>query len=228
MGQSLRVLSNFCLLWSLRLCSVFDAHRKKEAAVRSPTSDVVTLEMLCYYWCMTISLKMKRKIAHALRHAPEQHGLTLDAAGRAELLDFSEAMGLTLEQILTVVEEDDKERFGVSETHIWARQGHSIAVQQELRVAEDVTVLFHGTKRDVLSKIQEEGLSPRGRQHVHMSVDEDTAVKVAARRSGESVILRIDAAAMMQEGFTIWVSDNGVFLADKVPPKFFLKISDVL
>jgi len=51
----------------------------------------------------------------------------------------------------------------------------------------------------------------------------DTAFKVG-KRHGKPVILEIEASRMAQEGFTFFVSDNDVWLAEVVPPRFLKQV----
>lgn len=80
-------------------------------------------------------------------------------------------------------------------------------------------MLYHGTVDRFLEAILREGLTPQNRHHVHMSPTFETATAVGPRR-GKPVILEIDAAAMATAGHTFFVSGNGVWLADHVPPAF--------
>ncbi len=57
------------------------------------------------------------------------------------------------------------------------------------------------------------------RHHVHLSPDPDTARRVGARR-GPPVILIIRAGEMRTAGHLFFVSENGVWLVDTVPPAF--------
>lgn len=52
------------------------------------------------------------------------------------------------------------------------------------------------------------GLEPRGRRHVHLSRDVETARRVGARR-GSPAVLRLDASGMAATGATFWLSTNG-------------------
>jgi putative RNA 2'-phosphotransferase len=57
-----------------------------------------------------------------------------------------------------------------------------------------------------------EGLRPGPRQLVHLSADEETAVKVG-RRHGKPVVLFVDAAGMAAAGKEFFLSENGVWMA---------------
>src|SRR5690554_858562 len=89
---------------------------------------------------------------------------------------------------------------------IRAAQGHSVAV------ARPATV-FHGTARGNLDAIFATGLISGRRQHVHLSSDEEAAIKVCA------LVLRVNTAAMHADGLIFWRADNSVWLTDTVPPE---------
>lgn len=164
-----------------------------------------------------------KRLAFVLRHRPDSVGLALDpeAVPRLEAL----AAGLGVEsrpELLEVVETgDDKGRFALSVDGLRVRacQGHSVAVDLGLVACEPPAQLSHGTVARNLAAIGVEGLRPMGRTHVHLSVDEETARRVGARR-GEPCVLRVDSGAMAREGFTFHRSDNWVWLTDAVPPRF--------
>jgi putative RNA 2'-phosphotransferase len=60
----------------------------------------------------------------------------------------------------------------------------------------------------------------RGRRHhVHLSRETETARKVGARH-GKPFVFAIDALAMHADGWDFWVSENGVWLVDEVPPAY--------
>jgi putative RNA 2'-phosphotransferase len=54
---------------------------------------------------------------------------------------------------------------------------------------------------------------------VHLSADVTTARAVGARR-GRPAVLRVDAAAMHAAGLVFYRATNGVWLTDRVPPRF--------
>ena len=161
-----------------------------------------------------------------LRHQPETIGLSLDANGRAdidELLRLSAAHGRPLTRALLdeVIATNDKQRFVLSEdgTKIRANQGHSIFVDLGLTPVAPPPVLFHGTATRFLEVIQQRGLLKGSRQHVHLSPDEPTAIKVG-QRHGKPVVLKVAADRMQMAGHQFYRSANGVWLTDHVPPVF--------
>lgn len=168
--------------------------------------------------------KTSKMISHALRHSPESYGLTMSADGKVLIAEMVENMNISREDILSIVAADTKGRFSCDhdQTHIWANQGHSIDVDVSLRLVApgEFSTVFHGTKAGVVEAIMNEGLTPQSRQFVHLSKDEDTAVIVAGRRKGESVILRVDVNAMLRDRFEVFESANGVILTKAVPARY--------
>lgn len=57
------------------------------------------------------------------------------------------------------------------------------------------------------------------RHHVHLSADVETAKKVGTRH-GKPVIFKIETEKMLAENFKFYVSANGVWLVENVPPQF--------
>lgn len=161
-----------------------------------------------------------------LRHSPETIGLKLDANGWAdveELIAKCSTNGNSLNQELLdyVVENNDKKRFAFNEdkTKIRASQGHSISVELNLNETEPSEFLYHGTVEKFLENIKKEGLQKMSRQHVHLSKDKETAVKVGSRR-GIAQILTVRSGEMFKDGFKFYLSENNVWLTDEVPAKY--------
>lgn len=161
-----------------------------------------------------------------LRHAPERAGIALDPEGWAdveELLDGLRAAGRPLlrPELEELVAASDKQRFAFSADgrKIRANQGHSVAVDLGLAPQAPPETLYHGTIAANLPGIREKGLLKGARQHAHLSADEESARRVGARR-GKPVILRIRARDMAHTGRAFYLSENGVWLADTVPPAF--------
>ena len=122
------------------------------------------------------------------------------------------------------LETNDKKRFSFDDTGdlIRANQGHSTPVDLQLQENQPPEVLYHGTVERFLVSIMAEGLRKGKRHHVHLSKDTETAHKVGARR-GKPVILEVDAGKMHVEGFKFFLSVNGVWLTDSVPPAFLAR-----
>jgi putative RNA 2'-phosphotransferase len=177
-------------------------------------------------------VQLSKFMSFVLRHKPEAIGLALDTQGRTsieQLIDRANAAGTKVdrEALLRVVETSDKKRFSLSPDglRIRAAQGHSVTVELGSLEREPPPVLYHGTATRFVESILSQGLKPQGRQHVHLSPDEATAWSVG-KRHGKPIIFRVDAPAMHAEGFKFFISDNGVWLTNEVPPQFLLATTD--
>ncbi|TQV72242.1 RNA 2'-phosphotransferase [Aliikangiella marina] len=178
-----------------------------------------------------INLKQYSKfLSYVLRHKPEEIDLKLDDNGWADiesLIEKARNQGkhYSFELIHKIVEDNDKQRFAISEDgrKIRANQGHSIKVELDLRAIEPPTILLHGTAQKNLSAIREEGLSKKDRHHVHLTENKQTALAVG-QRYGKVVLLQIDSGSMHKEGFSFYRSDNNVWLVDSVPAEYISEI----
>lgn len=117
--------------------------------------------------------------------------------------------------------ENDKQRFEVDDnwTRIRARQGHSLSVTLDLNEAEPPDHLHHGTAARNVPSIRTNGLRKGKRHHVHFSLDPVTA-KTVGSRHGRPVVLTIRAKEMFEQGAQFFLSGNGVWLTENVPPEY--------
>ncbi|WP_027002869.1 RNA 2'-phosphotransferase [Hugenholtzia roseola] len=175
--------------------------------------------------------KISKFLSLLLRHRPEVVGLELDQAGWARVADLllkvkahKPDFALDLPTLAQLVAENDKQRFSfdASGTKIRANQGHSIAKETldlGLLPQTPPSILYHGTSRNFLDSIKKEGLQKKTRQYVHLSADVETATKVGSRK-GNVRILIIKALEMQKAGHSFYRAQNGVWLAEEVPPSF--------
>jgi putative RNA 2'-phosphotransferase len=175
-------------------------------------------------------VRRSKLVSRVLRHRPGSVGIVLDAQGWTDVTELLEALTAHGHQISRpdlerVVHRNDKQRFewDTAADRIRARQGHSVEVDLGLSPSAPPDRLYHGTPRRNLDPILAAGLEPRGRHHVHLSEDADTASRVGARR-GEPVVLVVDAAVMAMEGFLFWRTTNAVWLTETVPPRFLRRV----
>lgn len=170
--------------------------------------------------------RLSRFLSLVLRHKPQTINLDLDDKGWAEVDDLIakvRASGRKLDRpsLERLVATNDKKRFTLSDDgrRIRAAQGHSIPVDLDIPPKAPPSSLYHGTADRFLNAILAEGLKPRSRRQVHLSMDLKTARTVGARH-GRPVILKVDAAAMARDGLLFYQAENGVWLTDTVPPAY--------
>ena len=169
---------------------------------------------------MTDLIHKEKRLAYLLRHDPN-----IDIHGWREVHDLIENHGYSREELLSIVANSNKQRFEFSMDgqYIRARQGHSVKVDVELEEATPPEYLYHGTLVTNIPSIMKNGILQMDRLHVHLSVDEDTAVKVGGRRKGDVAILKVAARKMWEDGYRFWLSRNGVWLTETVPQKYLDK-----
>ncbi len=124
--------------------------------------------------------------------------------------------------LVSLVTASDKRRFALSPdgSMIRANQGHSVPVDLKLPPTLPPDVLFHGTVERYLQSIRAQGLIKGNRHYVHLSATRELAVVVGKRR-GEPHVIEVDARGMVAAGFVFYRSENGVWLTDHAPARFF-------
>ncbi len=161
-----------------------------------------------------------------LRHQPETINIQLDPNGWTdidELIEKSNNHGIKFDRELLnhIVETNPKKRFAFNDTHtrIRASQGHSVDIDLGYQAQKPPEILYHGTGENSVQSIEKTGIEKRSRQHVHLSSDVETAIKVG-QRHGKPFIFKVLATQMHHENFEFFISENGVWLTDSVPTKY--------
>lgn len=174
--------------------------------------------------------KLSKFISLVLRHNPAAANVVLDEHGWADveaLLDGIRNTGrqIDMDTLEEIVAADNKQRYSFNQdkTLIRANQGHSVAVDVELKEQEPPEFLYHGTASRFLDSIEREGLKPMGRLYVHLSKDTETA-RTVGKRHGSPVILKVHSREMYRDGCRFYLSENGVWLTKKVEVKYFERI----
>ncbi|RMI12495.1 MAG: RNA 2'-phosphotransferase [Calditrichaeota bacterium] len=177
-------------------------------------------------------IRLSKFLSYVLRHHPGKIGLTPDKGGWVEvdaLLEGCRKHGVVIsrEELEEIVKTNDKQRFSFDADgqRIRANQGHSIPVDLDYPPVPPPEFLYHGTSRRYLDSIRRSGLQKMQRHHVHLSPDRQTALKVG-QRHGQVVILTVKAKEMYADGFEFYLSSNGVWLVEEVPPQYLNFPSD--
>ena len=161
-----------------------------------------------------------------LRHKPETIGIELDPNGWTDvgvLIERANQFGVSLDlaTLKAIVDTNEKKRFAFDETsnRIRASQGHSLNIDLGHANQKPPKILYHGTAEKAVAAILEYGLEKRDRQHVHLSSDITTAIKVG-QRHGKPVVFQVRSELMHADNFEFFLSDNGVWLTEHVPSKY--------
>lgn len=173
------------------------------------------------------TIHKEKCLAFLLRH---DKNYVFDAHGWRNVDDLVSNHGFTLEELQAIVKSSNKQRFEFSEDGLFirARQGHSINVDVELAEEVPPVVLYHGTPKENLPSIMDKGICKMSRNHVHLSDTIETASNVGARRGKAFIVITVNAKQMHEDGYTFFLSRNGVWLTDSVPTQYIANSVDVL
>jgi len=170
--------------------------------------------------------RLSRFLALVLRHKPESVGITLDPSGFTEIEDLAKAIaeqpgwtGIT-EAAIRAVADQDTRRYEISGTRIRARYGHSIPVETPGTPIVPPEWLFHGTAPDALDAISRDGLTPQGRQFVHLSVTRQDALAVGKRHNPDAVVVTVLARQAAGAGVLFYNASLAIYLTKSIPPEF--------
>lgn len=188
--------------------------------------------------------RYSRTLSYLLRHGAVKERLNIDEAGYVavdEILKVPQLRGLTETELVKIVEENDKQRFGLARKngnlYIRANQGHTIPVKDDAllelltRSQLEGLMAIHGTsaKGDAWDNIMKEGLKCMSRNHIHMAtgLPGDKGVVSGMRRDCATIIY-IDLLKAYDDGIAFYKSANGVILTRGIngvlPPAYFKRV----
>lgn len=157
-----------------------------------------------------------RKLAFLLRH---DSNYDFPKDGWRTVENLVTECGYTEEEIEEIVATDNKGRYEYNEDHtaVRARQGHSVMVDVGLKEMEPPMFLYHGTSDRFYDSIMEKGLLKQSRLYVHLSSNPSKAKSVGKRHGGKTIVFRVLAHDMYEDGFKFYLSANNVWCTDEVP-----------
>ena len=155
----------------------------------------------------------------------------MDEMGWVNVKDLLKKLNITMSDLESIVENNNKQRFSFNENKemIRANQGHSFGLAPKLnliKVNEDTIqkaelYLYHGTSLDTWNIIKESSIKPMSRNHVHWTSDIFLAQKRSEQKGGTNgVIITLKCKQFTDDGHEIHLSDNNVFLTEEVNNKY--------
>lgn len=171
--------------------------------------------------------KLSKEVSYALRHAPWEYELELDAEGWVPVSQLLQALrqckewkNLALDDLIIMIEKSEKKRHEVKEEKIRALYGHSTPMKIIKTEAVPPKTLYHGTASRFVESIEKNGLSPMSRQYVHLSEDIETAKSVGKRKDNHPIILVINTEKARAAGVRFYFGNEKVWLSDRIPSVF--------
>lgn len=181
-------------------------------------------------------VQLSKFLSLLLRHKPEILDLNMDEHGFVSLHELlkkvkEKAKWQWIDQKIMekVIKQDPKGRFEVQnrngQQYIRTTYGHSESLPITINYpsVKPPPQLYHGTQRKNLDSIVEAGLKPMSRKYVHLSVNIEDALKVAKRRKGPYILLKVKAKSFVEQKGTIYKATDHLYLSPQIPPQF-LKI----
>lgn len=184
--------------------------------------------------------RISRFMSFLLRHGLNERSIKCDTEGYIlidDLMKQPEMKGITTDMVHHIVNVNDKKRYTIktenNNDYIRANQGHSKKIGENIdddsaltKITTALPLCVHGTNNDAWKDIQNTGLSPMNRKHVHLATGlaTDTTV-VSGMRKSANVIIYIDMKKAMNRGKTFYMSSNGVVLtSDTLEPDLFYDV----
>lgn len=169
--------------------------------------------------------QVSKFLSGGLRHFPNDVGIELDTAGWTVLDAVIERTAEKYEWadervVPAIVATDPKGRFEIDEGRIRAAYGHSVDVELDSSDSPVPAELYHGTPADNVTDILKDGLRPMSRQYVHLTDSVEEAEGVGERHARDVVVLRVDAAQMLSDGWDITKRGKTVYTTERVPPVY--------
>ena len=172
---------------------------------------------------------LSKLLSYILRHRPDEYGLVLDEDGFISLKELQQAITeeagwsyIRRTHIMEAVYTSNRERFELQDERIRATYGHSLSQRIHYKPTDPPPILYHGTRRKAYPHITRHGLTPMGRQYVHLATAPELAMRIGRRRDPEPLILKIQAHRAAEENITFYQANPLIVLADYIPPAYII------
>jgi putative RNA 2'-phosphotransferase len=170
---------------------------------------------------------LTRTLLHALRHAPEQYCLEIDADGWTSTdhvvlaLRYArpEWSALEVRDLRRIEGRGADRRFEIRGGRIRALYGHSVAKVKPPENGRPPATLYHGTTAEALILIRTDGIRPMGRRFVHWTANLRYALKVAAAKGDQPVLLGIATSSAQAHGVIFRQANDHVWLTEAIAPQ---------
>jgi putative RNA 2'-phosphotransferase len=178
--------------------------------------------------------RLSKFLSGALRHFPDDAGLSLDDRGwvawadlvAAATAQYPWADAAAVEGVAATDPKGRFERDADADTgRVRAAYGHSVDIDLEPTDAPVPDRLYHGTAPGNVDAIEHEGLQPMSRQQVHLSASIENARAVGRRHAATPVVFEVDAAALTNE-YRITKRGRETYTVDRVPPSYLRIVED--
>jgi putative RNA 2'-phosphotransferase len=168
--------------------------------------------------------QLGRLVAGALRHFPEDLGLSMDSRGWVDLTVLSEVIHRrhrwTSESlIVALVRSDPKDRYEIRDASIRARYGHSVKIDLD-HPENELPRLYYGASEEEADRLLEVGLKSASQRYVHLSTTPEKAWHVGTFRTSNPRVIQADAEAAQKAGVKMMVVNEDIVISEPIPAEF--------
>jgi putative RNA 2'-phosphotransferase len=168
--------------------------------------------------------QLGRLVAGALRHFPDDLGLTMDSSGWVDLSSLgavvqSRHRWANKNLVIGLVQSDPKKRYEINSGRIRARYGHSVRVDLD-HPENELPKLYYGASEEEADRILEIGLKPASQRYIHLSTTPEKAWHVATFRTGNPRVIQADAASAQKAGVKMMAVNDDIVISDMIPPEY--------
>jgi len=166
-------------------------------------------------------------VSGALRHFPENAGLSMYSDG---WVSYNALMYVCSkryrwfkkEHMNALLQVDKNRRYEKNGGKIRARYGHSVDIVLNY---PDYTLpkAYYGVSEEELDVVLENGLKPIKQKYVHLSMTVEKAYEVCVIHTEKPIVLTIDAAKLMENGYKVMQANEEIVLTGKIPPNYIKK-----
>ena len=174
--------------------------------------------------------KASRKLVQILRHQIIDFNLKIDDKGFVNLddifnLNLKELININLDDVKYIVQVNEKKRLEIKFEndiiYIRAVQGHNektgSLIQDEISLEPilfSTNFIYHGTKKQYLDSILQNGLNKMNRKHIHFVENINKDKQISGFKKESDVILTIDIKKCICDGIKFYKSSNNVILTE--------------
>jgi putative RNA 2'-phosphotransferase len=168
--------------------------------------------------------QLGRLVAGALRHFPDDLGLTMDSRGWVDLSSLgavvqSRHRWANKNLVIGLVQSDPKRRYEINSDRIRARYGHSVRVDLD-HPENKLPKLYYGASEEEADRILEIGLKSASQRYIHLSTTPEKAWHVATFRTGSPRVIQADAASAQKAGVRMMTVNDDIVISDMIPPEY--------
>jgi putative RNA 2'-phosphotransferase len=168
--------------------------------------------------------QLGRLVAGALRHFPDDLGLTMDSRGWVDLSSLgavvqSRHRWANKNLVIGLVQSDPKKRYEINSARIRARYGHSVKVDLD-HPENKLPKLYYGASEEEADRILEIGLKSASQRYIHLSTTPEKAWHVATFRTGNPRVIQADAASAQKAGVKMMTVNDDIVISDMIPPEY--------